>query len=80
MISAQGDWVVLIYEHKISDSGIITNEGNSATVISVGSNCPDDIQELQGKRVVFSQKRTLIEIKEYMVIDWRDILYVEEEE
>ena len=34
MISAQGDWVVLIYEHKISDSGIITNEGNSATVIS----------------------------------------------
>ena len=81
IIKAQGEWVALVYEHSITDSGIIAHDGgNSAKVVSVGSNCPDDIQKLEGKRVVFSQKRTLIEIKEYMVVDWRDILYLEEEE
>ena len=78
-VKAQGEWVVLVHEDKISDSGIITNEGNSARVVSVGDSCPDEILGLEGKRVVFSQKRTLIEIKEYMVVDWRDILYLEEE-
>ena len=78
IVTAQGDWVVLMHEDSVSKLGLITNEGDSAKVVSVGIACPDSIKELQGKRVMYSQKRTLIEIKKYKVIDWRDILFVEE--
>ena len=79
-MKAIGEWVVLQHQDRTSTSGIITNEGDTAKVLSVGDACPDTVKELEGQNVVYSQKRTLIEIKKYKVIDWRDILFKEEEE
>ena len=79
-MKAMGEWVVLQHEDITTSSGIITNEGDTAKVLSVGSECPDTIKELVGNYVVYSQRRSILEIKKYKVIDWKDILYVEESE
>ena len=44
-IKAIGEWVVLEKQEEKSGSFIVI-DGNSATVIAVGDECPDSIQEL----------------------------------
>jgi hypothetical protein len=79
-MKAMGEWVVLQHEDITSSSGIISNEGDTARVLSVGFDCPDEVKELEGKYVVYSQRRSILEIKKYKIVDWKDILYVEESE
>tara|TARA_R100001082_G_C4351090_1_gene154554 strand:+ start:362 stop:598 length:237 start_codon:yes stop_codon:yes gene_type:complete len=78
MIEAQGEWVVLEKQEK-KDGSFIIVEGNSGTVISVGSECPESFKELIGKDVVFSQTRTHEVLDGYIAVIWREIFWKVEE-
>ena len=73
-IEAQGEWIVLEKQEKKSGSFVVV-DGNSGTVISVGSECPEIFNELIGEEVVYSQTRTHEIIDGYIAVIWREIFW-----
>jgi hypothetical protein len=73
-IKAIGEWVVLEKQEEKSGSFIVI-DGNSATVIAVGDECPDSIQELVGEKVVYSQVRSAEELDGFIAVNWREIFW-----
>jgi hypothetical protein len=75
-MKAFSNWVIMRSEEQTTESGIISDEGNSAIVVSVGDECPDSIKESVGEKVFYRQSPALFELNEYIVVDYHDVIYL----
>ena len=75
---AYGNWVIMKHLEGKTKSGIISNQGASMEVVSIGEECPEEFKTLIGKKVFYKQHRSALPMNGFICIHWQDVIYSEE--